>query len=252
MTRIQNPRSVTAGFLGKETFSCYNSQRLRRRQNKPKLSLQRMVLLFCLFGFTTTIATELWLLSKLSLDKGSDLSISNTVYGIDTYGFPHHVENDMEQIPHPGFLLSDQQRLEALYNNMGIPQNVSVPKFWEPEATYQNGMDGRASTWYGSSYEGEETIFVAIASYRDEKCTSTVEDIFERAKHPERLRVAIVDQLVPGVDQRCAVPEKTCADDKNSILCKFRHLIDRIEYDAQLMVGPTFARHITNRMYRGE
>ena len=48
--------------------------------------------------------------------------------------------------------------------------------------------------------------------------------------------------------QVCDNAKKVSGD---QVLCKFEHLIDRVEYDAQLMVGPTFARHIANRMYRG-
>ena len=53
-------------------------------------------------------------------------------------------------------------------------------------------------------------------------------------------------------DDRC-VNMKQCNDDpSSSLLCKYSHQIDSYVLDAELAVGPTFARHIGSRMYRGE
>ncbi len=41
------------------------------------------------------------------------------------------------------------------------------------------------------------TIFVNVASYRDPECTSTVRDLFLKAKHPESISVGIVMQTEP-------------------------------------------------------
>ena len=43
-----------------------------------------------------------------------------------------------------------------------------------------------------------ETIYVMIASYRDPRCTHTLEMLFKHATYPERIRVGIVDQLEKG------------------------------------------------------
>jgi hypothetical protein len=43
-------------------------------------------------------------------------------------------------------------------------------------------------------------IFVQIAAYRDPECQFTVRDLFSKARHPERVRVAICWQYQPGVD----------------------------------------------------
>jgi hypothetical protein len=99
--------------------------------------------------------------------------------------------------------------------------------------------------------ESKETIFVAVASYRDPECLTTVEDIFLRAKYPERIRVAIVDQRTEG-DPLCRKPVEPCEQNPEQVLCKYGHMIYSTEYPAQLMLRPVFARHLEYRMYRGE
>ncbi len=97
-----------------------------------------------------------------------------------------------------------------------------------------------------------ETIFVSIASYRDYRCPYTLRQIFLQATYPERIRVAIVDQLKPGEDTNCTQPNQPCTENPNALLCKYSHLIDVYEMDASMAVGPVLARHIGGRMYRGE
>lgn len=80
----------------------------------------------------------------------------------------------------------------------------------------------------------------------------TIESIFSRAKYPERIRLGVVDQLVAGEDQSCDVPVVPCEQKPEQALCQFRDQIDVYEMEANLAVGPTFARHVVNRMYRGE
>lgn len=46
-------------------------------------------------------------------------------------------------------------------------------------------------------------IFVHIPSYRDRECQWTVKDLFEKAKHPERVFVGICWQSLPEEDQDC-------------------------------------------------
>ena len=97
-----------------------------------------------------------------------------------------------------------------------------------------------------------ETIYVTIASYRDPRCPHTVKALFEQAKYPERIRVGIVDQIDVEEDVQCDKPEVSCEEKPEQTLCKYRHQIDLYQMDAQLAVGPVFARHIGDRMYRGE
>jgi len=152
---------------------------------------------------------------------------------------------------------------------------LDVPKFWDP-AQYGSeggirqhlGQHGKrlitpseaaeVGTYYTpttsdatSTQPPLETIYVAISSYRDWQCTGTVENVFFRARHPERVRVAVVDQIDEG-DARCGQPARSCEVDPDQILCRHADQIDVYHMDATLAVGPVFARHIGHRMYRGE
>lgn len=99
-----------------------------------------------------------------------------------------------------------------------------------------------------------ETICASIASYRDPECSATVADIFERAQHPERLRVANIDQRLESdpVCGVCNANETTSTTEAATTLCQFASQIDRLEVNAHLSVGPVFARHLAHRLYRGE
>jgi len=79
-----------------------------------------------------------------------------------------------------------------------------------------------------------------------------VESAFRRAKNPDRLRIAVVDQIVNGEDPRCDEPMKPCSEDQEQAQCKYKDQIDVYEVEARLSVGPVFARHLGYRMYRGE
>jgi glycosyltransferase involved in cell wall biosynthesis len=48
-----------------------------------------------------------------------------------------------------------------------------------------------------------ERIFVQMPSYRDTECQWTIKDLFEKAKHPERVFVGVCRQFVPEEDQGC-------------------------------------------------
>jgi [Skp1-protein]-hydroxyproline N-acetylglucosaminyltransferase len=88
----------------------------------------------------------------------------------------------------------------------------------------------------------ERTIYVAIASYRDWQCRDTVTSIFSRAKHPERVRVGVVDQIVEGEDGPCDAPYRPCSEDSEQELCKYKSQLDVFQVDAPLSIGPVFAR----------
>ena len=177
--------------------------------------------------------------------------------------FPVHVKDDREEISHPGILFAGHERLSVLLPDLDFPETLQVPRFWDPSASYRKpiraflGANGRRiltaeeARSVGSLHKGKETIFLSVASYRDQECLLTVESIFLRAKYPERIRVAIVDQ-VEATDKKCSQPELPCDQDPEQVMCKFRHLIDVLEVPAYQMVGPVFARHLANRMYRGE
>lgn len=177
--------------------------------------------------------------------------------------FPVHVNDETEEIPHPGIAFAGSQRAKILLPDFEFPETLSVPKFWNPEEFGMEGvreflgnhgrrvMTPKEAQSIGSVVDDKETIFISLASYRDLECRPTLESIFLRATHPERIRVAVVDQIEPE-DTKCAEPQVPCSQDPDQVLCKYRHLIDVFEVRSYLMVGPVFARHIAHRMYRNE
>jgi [Skp1-protein]-hydroxyproline N-acetylglucosaminyltransferase len=182
--------------------------------------------------------------------------------------FPVHVGDDMEDINHPGIQFADAEKMRIIAKVHNLPTRIAVPRFWRPTQYGPGGVreflgnhGERLITPEEASKIGSfvdagdgqflETIYVSVASYRDPECTPTVEDLYERAKYPERIRVAIIDQRADG-DPYCTRPEVPCEQNPNQTLCRFRHLIDVFEISAPLSIGPVFARHLAHRMYRGE
>jgi len=146
---------------------------------------------------------------------------------------------------------------------------LRVPKFWSPPVHDDELMTRELAMRIGTctvpnSRGGyargadcplhQRTIFLMIASYRDYQCRETVEDLYNRAEYPERIRVAVVDQLLHNETELrpCNEPLVPCEEDPEQALCLYQHLIDVIRLDARLSVGPVPARHIGYRMYRGE
>lgn len=184
--------------------------------------------------------------------------------------FPIHVGDDMEVIAHPGMYLAEKTAMaKVLKQHPELPSDgqMKVPRFWDPLVYGEKGVrhflgeNGKRlikveeAKAIGSfdPVTGLETIYISVASYRDPECQLTVEDMFLRAEHPERIRVAVIDQRAENDSvPPCAVPEQPCSENPSQVICRFQHLIDRFEVPAFLSVGPVFARHLANRMYRGE
>mmetsp|Transcript_6566 Transcript_6566/g.13719 ORF Transcript_6566/g.13719 Transcript_6566/m.13719 type:complete len:572 (-) Transcript_6566:487-2202(-) len=199
---------------------------------------------------------------KMAVGGGNN---AKTVDYLQHHSFPVHVtKEDSELISHPGLDLVEHPELIPEH----VPRKIMVPKFWsEAYAAYYNETESvrnylghghrlmtpqEAASVGSYSSEGFETIYASVASYRDYECTPTVRDMYERAQHPERLRVAVIDQAVGGTEVSCLTPDKPCTQDPEQTLCKYRHLMDHYHLEAELAVGPVFARHLAHRMYRGE
>jgi hypothetical protein len=131
-----------------------------------------------------------------SLDALNGAAATQQLPGIPIGKWPVSIRDEdgnLEEISHPG------------HEDGSV--KMHVPVFWadDPVAIHENKLLTRERALAigtcitpnsSGSYtrgdecpENERTIFVAIASYRDFQCRDTVESIFSRAAHPERVRV---------------------------------------------------------------
>jgi len=174
--------------------------------------------------------------------------------------FPIRANDDLEEIDHPGLKYADMTK----FTGPPPPVKMKVPKFWNPKEAY--GGDVRkylgdygkrlitpeeAASIGSKTPDGQETISITIASYRDPECPITIDSMFSRAKYPHRLKISVIDQRLDE-DSRCIVPEIPCEQDSTQTLCKYANQIEALEMDARLGIGPVFARHLGSRHYRGE
>lgn len=174
-------------------------------------------------------------------------------------------------IPPSKWPVSVRQEDESTYDTIIHPGDgetvMRVPPFWSAPIHQNRLMTREEAMKIGSCIESssednhsigdacpleQRTIFVGIASYRDFECRSTVESIFLRARHPERIRVAVVDQIIAGEDAICNAPLEPCDENPEQALCLYADQVDVYEMKAELSIGPVFARHIGYRLYRGE
>jgi hypothetical protein len=84
----------------------------------------------------------------------------------------------------------------------------------------------------------QQTIFVSIANYRDTEITPTIEDLFAQAAHPQRIRVGVLSQVMPGVDDDCLAPEHP--------------QVRQMCVQASASLGPCWARHRILTELRGD
>lgn len=129
--------------------------------------------------------------------------------------------------PAPALRGSDEYELDPR-------TGLRVPKFWTPPATSHVEED---------KIDGQPTIWLMVASYRDFQCPETLTSALSRAEHPSRVKISVVQQNAPE-DSGCG-----CSD-KFPLLCDANIWV--YEMDAQKATGPVYARHVGNRMYRGE
>ena len=83
-------------------------------------------------------------------------------------------------------------------------------------------------------------IFVNIAGYRDTELPWTIKDLFEKARHPERVFAGICRQYAPGEDDDAA-PDGVFAEQ-----CRV------YDVHAKDSLGVCWARHQTQKLWRGE
>lgn len=85
-----------------------------------------------------------------------------------------------------------------------------------------------------------ESIYVAVPSYRDSRCSATLASLFEKADRPDLVWCAVLDQSSGVGEECCAVPQRHAS--------QCRHT--RIQYCGAK--GPLYARQLLYAMYGGE
>lgn len=96
--------------------------------------------------------------------------------------------------------------------------------------------------WTGGDrepFEGDDTIFVSIASYRDSECSATIKNLFEQADRPARVFVGVCEQNGGAENEACAP----------AILPKN---VRRVQIPSSEAKGPTYARYLCSTLYQGE
>ena len=86
----------------------------------------------------------------------------------------------------------------------------------------------------------KNTIFVSLASYRDNLCSRTLDSLYSTAKYPENVFVGICQQNDPS-DPDCIIEKYK--DHPNVRIMRIPHTEAK---------GPTFARAICSTLYRDE
>jgi hypothetical protein len=84
-----------------------------------------------------------------------------------------------------------------------------------------------------------KTIFVSIASYRDNQCQTTLKDLFEKAKHPKNITVGICDQFKEQTEL-CGIVDK------------YKNQIRTIKLASTEAKGPLYARALIQSLYLNE
>lgn len=92
--------------------------------------------------------------------------------------------------------------------------------------------------------DNTSTIFVSVASYRDDECSKTLQDLFLQADNPARVFVGVCEQNhVASISEQCVGAEVLQQRKDNIRIVTLNHTQAR---------GPTYARYICSTLFRGE
>ena len=87
-----------------------------------------------------------------------------------------------------------------------------------------------------------ETIFVSVASYRDDDCSQTLRSMFQQAARPDRVYAGVCQQNKAGeTKEECVDP-----------LMPWRRNVRVITVPHTAAKGPTYARYLCASLYDGE
>ena len=86
------------------------------------------------------------------------------------------------------------------------------------------------------------TIFVSVASYRDSECSKTIQELFGKAKYPERVFVGVCEQNSDDPSERCSGKHDT----------KYDKQIRTIRVPHTEAKGPCVARYACSTLFGQE
>jgi [Skp1-protein]-hydroxyproline N-acetylglucosaminyltransferase len=166
---------------------------------------------------------------------------------------------------------------ETILHPGDLTTQVSVPRFYASVSVSVDGGDGpvrrklfrewtqgklltpELASLIGSSTSDSDiaegrSIFVSIISRDDVRCSTTVSNLLSTATNPHRIRIAVVDRTSLNNQDHiaCDEPPQPCNLDSDQMLCVHRDQVDVYELGTKEDAGAMFARHIAQRMYRGE
>ena len=87
-----------------------------------------------------------------------------------------------------------------------------------------------------------KNIFVSIASYRDDSCINTINDLFKKAKYPENIFIGICQQNNINIDKDIIYDNQ---DEYGKKYINNIRIIRIPYYDAK---GPTYARYLCSSL----
>jgi hypothetical protein len=89
------------------------------------------------------------------------------------------------------------------------------------------------------------TIFVSIASYRDNVCSTTIESLYSTAENPKNVFVGLCQQNNNNEDQ-------DCINTNSPVISKYIKNIRKIRIPHFEAKGPTWARYLCSTLWDGE
>ena len=123
-----------------------------------------------------------------------------------------------------------------IYVQSSLPSTPSLQsnrnEWVDVTSDYQFVNSQRPMSPISNSYQDPETlIFVGISTFRDSRCTTTIENLFHKAKNPDRIRIGIIQQRHTEEDHFDCIND-FCGG-ANNRQCKRRHQMRYIEFSHQ-------------------
>jgi hypothetical protein len=97
------------------------------------------------------------------------------------------------------------------------------------------------------------TIYVALTSFRDFRCSDTLTSIFKNAKYPERVFVGLLHQMLPeSTDESCLKTYCAVMRSYTTSKCPHKENIRAVDSSSLDSRGPSTSRYMQHTMLRNE